>query len=103
MTARLLVEHAEDGHGRGRLDQDDSVEDQVAEAQGALESDRFGLCAGRWRPFRSSACCDSGCRRERDGCDVPAIDLYDGDGVVAFRQFRGEGGGFTGSEFDPVV
>ena len=40
------AEAAEDGHGRCGLDQNDSVENEIAEAQSAPESDGFGLCAG---------------------------------------------------------
>ena len=43
VPARFLVENAEHRHRRRRLDQDDPVEDQVPESQGALQSDGFGL------------------------------------------------------------
>ena len=34
VPARLLAHHAEQRHGRGGLDQDDAVEDQVPQTQG---------------------------------------------------------------------
>ena len=40
------AEAAEDGHGRFGLEQNDSGENEIAEAQGAPEFDGFGLCAG---------------------------------------------------------
>src|SRR5260370_36005012 len=41
MTARLVVDNAEAGHGGGGLDEDDAVEDEIAGAQTALEAGGF--------------------------------------------------------------
>ncbi len=47
-----FVQHAEDGHRRHRLDDDDAVEDQVPQRQRALEALGRGVAGGHGRGLR---------------------------------------------------
>ena len=49
VSAGFSVENAEDRHRRRGLDQDNSVEDQIPEAQRALQSHGLGLRLGSGR------------------------------------------------------
>ena len=53
MTARLLVENAENRHRRGGLNEDDAVERPDPESAGRASVLRFRIEFGKWSPFGS--------------------------------------------------
>ncbi len=72
---RLVIDDAEARHGSCRLNKDDAVEDEIPEAQSALESDRSGLSFVRGGCHFSSLLRRG--RSERDWRDIPAFNVDD--------------------------